>query len=94
MLRLKHYFEELQRCRFTAKLAKHFAAEGEAFEGNEALSCSFSQAKLEDIVEDPTERKPVSGSWCQSLKGLSFHVIVQRFIICAFIHGACSHAPR
>lgn len=52
MLRLKDHSEELQRRRVSAKLAKHFAVKGEALEGNEALSCSFSQAKPEDVAED------------------------------------------
>lgn len=93
MLRLIHYSEELQRHRRSAKLAKHFTAKGEAFEGNEALSCSFSQENRRMLLKTATERKTGSGSWRQSLKGLSFHVIVQRFIIRAFVHCALSRAP-
>lgn len=52
MLRLKRRSGELQRLRASAQLGKHLAAKGEAFEGNEALSRSFSQEKTEDAAED------------------------------------------
>lgn len=44
--------QTLRHRRVSAKLAKHFVAKGEAFEGNEALSCSFTQPKLEEVPED------------------------------------------
>lgn len=86
MLRLKHYSEELQRRRVSAKLAKHFATKGEAFEGNEALSCSFSQAKPEDVAEDRSWEE----NWIQQLASKLKRPVLPRY--CTAFHHLCFYS--